>query len=99
MSICFVHVPISSVATALPVKFVSARASDMKRSMPTMTPTPSTRSGRYVCSPPASVARPAPVTPAAPFEAMIMKTSRPICSGIDIGMPIAVEMNSDAIVR
>jgi hypothetical protein len=38
--------PISTVATALPEKFVSARASDMKRSMLTISPTPSTRSGR-----------------------------------------------------
>jgi hypothetical protein len=29
--------------------------------MPTITPTPSTRSGRWLCRPPASVARPAPV--------------------------------------
>jgi urease accessory protein UreH len=71
----------------------------MKRSMPTMTPTPLTRSGRNACRPPARVARPAPVTPAAPLEAMIMNTSRPICSGIDIGIPIPVAMNSDAIVR
>ena len=42
-----VQVPIRTVATALPAKFVSARASDMKRSMPTMKPTPSTRSGRW----------------------------------------------------
>ena len=45
-SYCFVHAPMSRVATALPVKFVTARASDMNRSMPTMTPTPLTRSGR-----------------------------------------------------
>ena len=39
------------------------------------------------------------MTPAAPFEAMIMKIRRPICSGIDMGAPMAVAMNSDAIVR
>ena len=38
--------PISTVATELPAKFVSARASDMNRSMPTIRPTPSTSSGR-----------------------------------------------------
>ncbi|MFZ3452827.1 sensor histidine kinase [Arthrobacter sp. 7Tela_A1] len=36
--------------------------------MPTIRPTPSIRSGRWDCRPPASVARPAPVTPAAPLE-------------------------------
>jgi hypothetical protein len=30
---------------------------------------------------------------------MIMKASRPNCSGIDMGVPIASAMNSDAIVR
>ncbi len=55
--------PTSTVATELPAKLVSARASDMNRSMPTITPTPSTSSGRCELSPPARVARPAPVTP------------------------------------
>ena len=41
-----VQVPTSTVATALPAKLVSARASDMNRSMPTIRPTPSTSSGR-----------------------------------------------------
>ena len=42
---------------------------------------------------------PAPVTPAAPFEAMIMKTSRPICSPRFISAPIALETKSAAMVR
>ena len=92
-------VPMSTVATALPAKLVSARASDMKRSMPTIRPTPSTSSGRWLDRPPASVARPAPVTPAAPLEAMIMKTSREICSPMLSGSPSASAMNSEAIVR
>ena len=94
-----VHDPTSTVATALPEKLVTARASDMNRSMPTIRPTPSSRSGRWLCRPPASVASPAPVTPAAPLEATIMNTSRPICSPSDSGSPIASAMNSDAIVR
>ena len=61
----------------------------MNRSMPTMRPTPSTRSGRCEESPPASVARPAPVTPAAPLEAMIMNTSSEICSPTESGSPMA----------
>ena len=95
----WVHAPISTVATALPEKFVTARASDMNLSMPTMIPMPSSSSGRWLCRPAASVASPAPLTPAAPLEAMIMKASRPSCSRIDIGLPIASAMNSDAIVR
>jgi len=35
-----------TVATALPEKLVTALVSDMNRTMPTMSPTPSTRSGR-----------------------------------------------------
>ena len=62
--------PISTVATELPAKLVSARASDMNRSIPTIRPTPSTSSGRCELSPPARVAMPAPVTPAAPFDAI-----------------------------
>ena len=93
------HLPISTVATALPEKLVTARASDMNRSMPTISPTPSTRSGRWAPRPPARVARPAPVTPAAPFDAMIMNSSSEICSPIDSGVPIASAMNSEAIVR
>ena len=82
-----VQVPIRTVATALPAKFVSARASDMNRSMPTIRPTPSSSSGRCEARPPARVARPAPVTPAAPLEAMTMKTSSEICSPIASGLP------------
>src|ERR1700750_2077408 len=48
-----VHDPTSTVATALPEKLVTARASDMNRSMPTIRPTPSSRSGRWLCRPPA----------------------------------------------
>ena len=81
-----VQVPITRVATALPAKFVTARASDMNRSMPTIRPTPSTSSGRCEARPPASVASPAPVTPAAPFEAIIMKASREICSPTEAGL-------------
>jgi hypothetical protein len=88
-----------TVATALPEKFVTARASDMNRSMPTMRPTPSRSSGRWLCRPPARVARPAPLTPAAPLLATIMNSSNEICSGSDSGSPSAPAMNSEAIVR
>ena len=42
---------------------------------------------------------PAPVTPAAPFDAIIMNSSRLICSPMESGLPIASAMNSDAMVR
>jgi hypothetical protein len=45
------------------------------------------------------VARPAPVTPAAPLEAMTMNSSSEICSARFSGLPNALAMNSDAIVR
>ncbi|CAO0834205.1 hypothetical protein SMICM17S_01190 [Streptomyces microflavus] len=99
LSISLVQWPTRTVATALPAKLVSARASLMKRSMPTIRPTPSTSSGRCDWSPPARVARPAPVTPAAPFEAMIMKTRSEICSLALSGSPIALAMKSEDIVR
>ena len=89
----------STVATELPAKFVSARASDMKRSMPTIRPTPSSSSGRCELRPPARVAMPAPVTPAAPFEAIIMNSSSETCSPMLSGSPSAEAMNSEAIVR
>ena len=87
------------MAIALPAKLVSARASDMNRSMPTIRPTPSSSSGRWVLSPPARVAMPAPVTPAAPFDAIIMNSRREICSPMLSGSPSASAMNSEAIVR
>ena len=84
---------------ALPAKFVSARASLMRRSMPTMKPTPGTRSGRCDWRPPARVARPAPLTPAAPLLAMIMKTRSEICSPMLNGLSMASAMKRLAIVR
>ncbi len=42
---------------------------------------------------------PAPETPAAPLDAMIMKPSSEICSPIDSGSPIASAMKRVAMVR
>src|SRR5664279_5047719 len=98
-SISLTQPAITRVATALPEKLVSARASDMNRSTATIRPTPGTRSGRCEARPPPSVARPAPVTPAAPLEATIMKTSNDSCSLQDSGAPMALAMNNEAIVR
>src|ERR1035437_7010967 len=89
LSSWLLQLPISTVATALPVKFAAARASLMNRSIPTIRPTPSSSSGRNDCRPPANAAKPAPLTPAAPLDAMIMKTSNEICSPPAIGLLIA----------
>jgi hypothetical protein len=43
--------------------------------------------------------QPAPVTPAAPLDATIMKTNRDSCSDQVSGIPRALLMNSEAIVR
>ena len=97
LSTVLVHAPTTSAATALPEKFVSARGLGHEPVDATMSPTPSSSSGRWACSPPASVAKPAPLTPAAPYA--IMNNSRPTCSATDNGSPNASAMNSDAMVR
>ena len=56
------------VATALPMKLVRLRHSDMKRSMPRISASPATGTVGTIDSVAASVMKPAPVTPAAPFE-------------------------------
>ncbi|SKS76034.1 Uncharacterised protein [Mycobacteroides abscessus subsp. abscessus] len=45
------------------------------------------------------MAIPAPVTPAAPLDAIIMNASREICSPTDRGAPMASATNNEAIVR
>ena len=56
------------VATPLPMKFVIARASDMKRSMPRISARPATGTDGTTASVAASVMNPAPVTPDAPLR-------------------------------
>ena len=58
----------TNVATALPMKLVSARASDMNRSMPRMSASPATGTCPTADSVAASTMNPLPVTPAAPLE-------------------------------
>ena len=56
------------------MKLVTARHSDMNRSMPRINAMPATGTDGTTASVAASVMNPAPVTPAAPFE-LIMATS------------------------
>ena len=95
-----VHDPTSIVATALPEKFVTARASDMNRSMPTIRPTPSSRSGRWLCSPPARVARPGAADARRALGGDDHEhQQRRSAHRRPAGLPSASAMNSDAIVR
>ena len=63
-----VHLPTTTVATPLPIRLVSARASDMKRSMPRISASPATGTPPTADSVAASTMKPLPVTPAAPLE-------------------------------
>jgi hypothetical protein len=62
------HFAITIVATALPMRFVIARASDMKRSTPRSSVNPATGIAGNAASVAASVTNPLPVTAAAPFD-------------------------------
>jgi hypothetical protein len=93
------HLARTIVATALPMRLVIARASDMKRSMPTMSAMPTAGMVPKACSPAASVTRPAPVTPAAPFDTSSSSRSRPICWLMDIWVLVAWAMKIAPIVR
>ena len=62
------HLATTTVATPLPIRLVSARASDMKRSMPRISASPATGHVPTEPSVAASTMKPLPVTPAAPFE-------------------------------
>ena len=58
----------TTVATALPIRLVMARASDMNRSTPTSSASPATGIAGIAVSVAASVMNPPPVTAAAPFD-------------------------------
>jgi hypothetical protein len=86
-------------ATALLMVLVSARASDMKRSMPTISATPATGRSGITVSVATSATKPLPVTPAAPFEVSSIRPSiAPICPQ-DRWMSQAWAMNIEASVR
>ena len=78
---------------------VKARASDMKRSIPTMSATPATGRSGITVSVATSATKPLPVTPAAPLEVSSMSPSiAPICVH-ERWMSHAWAMNIDASVR
>lgn len=68
----------TTVATPLPIKFVTARASDMKRSTPINNAIPSTGIIGNAAKVAAKVMNPEPVTPAAPLDVIIKIPSKVI---------------------
>jgi hypothetical protein len=89
----------ATVPTALPIVLVMARASDMKRSTPRSSTMPATGILPIDASVAASVMKPEPVTPAAPFEVSSRTPSSRSWSPIDRSTPVAWAMNTAAIVR
>ena len=80
------------------MKFVIARHSDMNRSMPRISAMPATGTEGTTASVAASVMKPAPVTPAAPFELIIATSNSSSCSPRLSSTPVAWAMNSAASV-
>jgi len=66
----------TTVATPLPIRFVIARHSLMKRSMPTSRASDSIGTLGTAVRVAASVTKPAPVTPLAPLEVIMAINSR-----------------------
>ena len=87
------------VATPLPIRFVSARASDMKRSTPRIRASPATGTWPTAESVAARTMKPLPVTPAAPLEVSSRTASSVICWPSVIGVSVAWAMKTAAIVR
>src|SRR3954469_24316797 len=87
------------VATPLPIRFTIARASDMNRSTPSTSASPSTGTVCVAASVLASTMKPDPVTPAAPFEVTINTASSASCWPSDMCTPNACAMKIDAIDR
>ena len=65
----------ASAATPLPIVFVTAMPSPMKRWMPSTMATPATGIWLVAASVPASTTSAAPATPAAPFDVSIRMAS------------------------
>src|SRR5258708_24205822 len=94
-----VHLATTSVATPLPITLVSALASDMKRSMPSISVRPATGNVPTLDKVAANTMKPLPVTPAAPFDVSISTASKVSCWKKDIGVLVAWAMNRVAIVK
>ncbi|MCY1562768.1 hypothetical protein D9M68_1002170 [compost metagenome] len=81
------------------MRLVSARASDMKRSMPRMSASPATGTCPTADSVAASTMKPLPVTPAAPFDVSSSTASSVISCVSVMGVLVACAMNTAAMVR
>ena len=92
------HRAITIVATALPIRLVIARASDMKRSTPSSSARPASGMLGNADSVAASVMNPLPVTAAAPFDVSSRMPSSDSCWLNDRCTPLACATNSAAIV-
>src|SRR5882762_3701465 len=74
------HLAIATVATPLPMRLVSARASDMKRSTPKSNAKPATGNDSIDDRVAANVMNPPPVTAADPLEVSSNMARMPSCS-------------------
>ena len=81
------------------MRFVIARASDMKRSTPKMMTMLATGTLPVVASVAANVMNPAPVTPAAPLEVSSSTPRMPSCSPSVSTVPVACARKRTAMVR
>ena len=82
------------------MRLVSARASDMKRSMPRISASPATGTWPTADSVAASTMKPLPVTPAAPFEVSSSTAEqRELLRAASSAVLVACAMNTAAIVR
>ena len=91
------HLATTTAASPFPIRFVIARASDMKRSIPMSSASPAMGKAGNAASVAASVTNPLPVTPAAPLEVSNSKAIRPNCCPIDMGVLVAWAMKMAAI--
>ena len=88
----------ATVATPLPMRFVIARHSLMKRSMPTSSASDAMGTVGTTASVAASVTKPAPVTPLEPFEDTIATSSSVTCSRRSSGVFVACARKTAAMV-
>lgn len=86
-------------ATQLLIMLVSARASDMKRSMPTSSATPVTGKSGMTERVATSATKPLPVTPAAPLDVSSISPSIAAICPHDKWMSQACAMKMEAKVR
>ena len=87
------------VATPLPIRLVSARASDMNRSTPRIRAMLATGTVPSEARVAASTMKPEPVTPAAPFEVSSRMRTRPSCWLSVSSVLVACARNTAAMVR